>query len=198
MLRSTKREIKIFYNQFSQYETFQKNEGWATPQLLTEHIRPYLCGNERIIDVGCGPGLVGEELQRVGWNGTLIGADIAENRLREAKQKPIYKKCVVADADHLPFADDSFDFILSNAMVGLTGDKSVIEMYRLVKPNGFFACIAVEIINLPWCRGRFKKALQIFDKLPRAKLLIQKDFGVGYVNTNYNNEHYICFIYRKL
>lgn len=197
-MRSTKREIRKFYDQSPQYEAFQKVEGWITPRLLIKYAHPYLLGNERIIDVGCGPGLVGEELCGSGWRGRLVGVDISGGRLREAKEKSIYTECVVADADHLPFVDCSFDVVFSNAMVGLTGNQSVKEMYRLVKPGGYFACVAGEIKSLSWCRKRFRGTLLCFEDLSRARCLLRKDLGTGYINTDYDDEHYICLIYKKL
>jgi ubiquinone/menaquinone biosynthesis C-methylase UbiE len=164
---------------------------------LVEYIRPYLDGNDRIPDVGCGPGLVGQELERTGWSEILIGADIAENRLREAKRKSIYTDCVVADADRLPFRDAGFDIVLSNAMVGLTGNRSVRQMHRLVRTGGYLGCVLREIKSFHWCRTRFRKALQCFAELPRMRLLSRKDLGTGYVNTDYDDEHSVCLILRK-
>lgn len=197
-LRGTKQGIRKFYNQSQQYEVFQKNEGWITPQTLIKEVNSYISRGMKIIDVGCGPGLVGEELKKINWTGMLIGVDIAENRLKEALPKQIYTTCVQADADFLPFIENSFDFAISNAMVGLTGVKSIKEMWRLVRPNGYFACIACEIISLRWCKKRFQGAITYLKELPNANLILYRDLGAGYNNTAYNGEHFVFFFYQKV
>jgi ubiquinone/menaquinone biosynthesis C-methylase UbiE len=197
----TVQEARNFYNQLHEYEIFAKLEGWQIPKLLVEYLKPFLIGNEQALDVGCGPGEVGEELEKIGWKGVLTGVDIAENRLKEAALKPAYNFCVQADAYHLPFRKQSFDIVASSAMVALTGIRSIKEMYRLVKPGGYFACIAGEIKgkNFGWCRRRFKEAARYFDQLsltPGIQRVFYKDLGSGYTS-NYDDEHYTYYIFRK-
>ena len=140
---------------------------------------------------------IGEELKRFKLGGTLIGADIAENRLREARQKRIYSLCVEANVYALPFADQSFDVVVSNGMVGLTGARSVREMYRLVKPGGYLACVAVEVKNWQWSRLRFKKVCAELRLLPASSFIFRRDLGTGYADTDYNDEHHMFFLFKK-
>ncbi|MBI4837429.1 MAG: methyltransferase domain-containing protein [Candidatus Portnoybacteria bacterium] len=197
MFRTTK-EMREFYNcpASGRYESFQKSEGWNIPALLIENILPLLRGGERMIDVGCGPGLVGEELEKSGWQGLLIGLDVAENRLHEARRHSVYGACVHADAYHLPFRNCCFDIVLSSAMVGLTGIRSIREMRRIVGPGGYLACVIAELKDIPVCRERFEKALLFLKKMSDAELIICKDLGSGYSFSNYGGEHFVLFVHR--
>lgn len=193
---NTPKKIRSFYNRFSQYDEFQKSEGWQIPKLLVALTAPHLNGGEFIVDVGCGPGLVGEELNHINWNGTLVGVDIAEQRLREAAQKFVYNFCLQADAYRLPFLDQTFDIVLTSAMVGLTGHDSVAEMLRILKPGGVFACAAGEIKSKHWCRKRYQEVITYFQEMTGVQVLLNQDLGSGYTN-EYNGEHYSCHLLRK-
>jgi ubiquinone/menaquinone biosynthesis C-methylase UbiE len=190
----TAKLARSFYNNCSHYQSFTRQVGWAAPEILAANICKYLKGGERILDVGCGPGPVGMELKKLGWRGKLIGLDIAEERLKEAKKKRSYRLCVQADAYKLPFVDAALDVVLSNGVVGLTGTKSVKEMCRLVKPGGLQAIVAGEIKTLAWSRRRFREACRFLEQMPG--LLLRKDLGTGCSCRDYNEEHYVLFIHR--
>lgn len=192
----TPQKARKFYNQSPQYEEFQKSEGWQVPRLLVALTMPYLGSNRLIADIGCGPGLVGEELNRTNWSGILTGVDIAEQRLKEAAQKSSYNFCIQADAHQLPFRDQVFDVILSSAMVGLTRIDSVKEMLRILKSNGFLACVIGEIKSKHWCQKRFQEAKKYFEKISNAKTIYCLDLGSGYTNV-YDDEHYVYYLLRK-
>jgi ubiquinone/menaquinone biosynthesis C-methylase UbiE len=156
-MRTAKRG-RQYYNKLVDYESLVRQEGFLCPGLLVKNLKPYLNNGQTILDVGCGPGLIGDEVAKVGWSGTLIGIDIAEKRLQEAASKSVYTFCVHADAYHLPFGR-RFDLVISNAMVGLTGPKSVQEMRRVIKPSGHLACIAGEIKTCNWSVKNFENPL---------------------------------------
>ncbi|KYK34166.1 MAG: class I SAM-dependent methyltransferase [Theionarchaea archaeon] len=59
----------------------------------------------RILDLGCGTGLLAEYLQR-----NVIGVDISLNMLKKAKTK---ERVIRADMDFLPFRTSVFDAVLS-------------------------------------------------------------------------------------
>lgn len=195
----TAQEARKYYNQFRQYELSLNFRGWQIPKLLVQNLAPFLVGNETILDAGCGSGEVGEELEKIGWKGALIGTDIAEERLQEALLKPSYTFCVHANAYHLPFKKQSFDVVVSSAMVGLTGIKSIQEMYSLVKPGGYFACIAGGVRSENWWKKRFREAIQYFNQLsrfPNTQRVFYKDLGTGYTS-EYDDEHYVYYIFRN-
>jgi 2-polyprenyl-6-hydroxyphenyl methylase/3-demethylubiquinone-9 3-methyltransferase len=135
----------------------------------------------RLLDVGCGGGILAEELSRRGAR--VIGADRSAPSLAAAKRHsrgdaaPNY---ACADAGALPFADASFDGAVSSDFLEHVHDLDAIarEMARVVKPGGV---IAFDTIN----RTFFSKLVVIgvmeivARRIPRhthdAKLFIRPD-----------------------
>ena len=70
-------------------------------------------GGERILDVGCGTGVLEEGLQA--GRGEVVGLDLTEEMIRLAQRKrvPSIDSLCLGDAERLPFADGSFDLLLS-------------------------------------------------------------------------------------
>jgi ubiquinone/menaquinone biosynthesis C-methylase UbiE len=101
-------------------------------------------GNEDILEVGCGDGSVLIDLRRHGHVGKLIGQDINKNIFQTSinAQKAEYLHApvefIVGSADHLPFADKSFDVILAFFMLYHMPNisKTLYEWRRILKDDG--------------------------------------------------------------
>ena len=63
----------------------------------------------KCLDLGCGTGVAIPALQQLGWE--VVGVDVSEEML--ARARPHGADLVHAPADSLPFADDSFDAVVS-------------------------------------------------------------------------------------
>jgi len=97
----------------------------------------------RILELGCGPGLLWKEnIARIpaGWNITL--SDLSSGMLDAA-----WRNLVVSgrafqfkeiDAQSIPFEDETFDAVIANHMLYHVPDrpKAIAEMRRVLKPNG--------------------------------------------------------------
>lgn len=97
----------------------------------------------RVLEVGCGGGGVirelGHLLRATAGDATLVGVDLLADRLGEAHEAG----CVVAQADgrRLPFADDSFDLVvtftvLSSVLDPGLRDQLAAELCRVLRPGG--------------------------------------------------------------
>lgn len=88
-----------------------------------------------ILDAGCGTGEMMEFLEKKG-NKNFIGYDISFNMLSHAKKRA--DKLVCADAENLPFADNSFDIIYGRSILHHLQDvpKALREARRVLKPGG--------------------------------------------------------------
>lgn len=96
---------------------------------------------ETVLDIGAGPGTGSEALMRRYKKARVYALDLAENMLHLAKKKaPFLRKlrCVCGDAEHLPFAEDSFDLIYSNLSLQWVTDLEATfkEFQRVLKPGG--------------------------------------------------------------
>jgi len=65
----------------------------------------------RILDLGCGTGLLLDDLSKRA--DIVVGIDASEKMLGAAKARKARAELVLADADHLPFKDASFDCVVS-------------------------------------------------------------------------------------
>ncbi len=102
---------------------------------------------QQVLDVATGTGIVAlSAAQIVGTSGKVIGVDISTGMLNHAKQKLVATSLknvdfLEADAEHLDFADNSFDVILcSLAICYLTDIPAALrQWYSLLKPGGIVA-----------------------------------------------------------
>ena len=106
-----------------------------TPSLLKEAFLDHvpLEGRDRIykvIDLGCGTGLVGVEFKDI--SGTLTGIDLSKKMVRKAEEKDIYDELYVDDIiDRLEALDSKFDLFISADVLVYIGN--LCPLFRCVK-----------------------------------------------------------------
>ena len=140
--------VKQFYEQtpFPNYDDFDNRETFATKarrgvfaRLLDEQLpRPAL-----VLEAGCGTGQLSNFLG-MGWGRKVIGADLCLNSLRLAKS--FRDRCSIENAHFVqmnlfrpPFADGTFDLVISNGVLHHTSDPEggFHAIARKVKPGGY-------------------------------------------------------------
>jgi SAM-dependent methyltransferase len=99
---------------------------------------------ERVLDLGSGAGtdsLVAARM--VGPTGTVTGIDMTPEMLAKARASAAELgaqnvEFVEAEAERLPFADGSFDVVISNGVIDLIPDKDAVfaELFRVLRPGG--------------------------------------------------------------
>lgn len=89
-----------------------------------------------VLDVACGTGDMVVELMKQGC--TVTGVDISEEMLSIARQKAPRATYMLANAEHLPFEDNSFDAV--TCAFGVRNfvhlERGLGEMLRVLKPYG--------------------------------------------------------------
>lgn len=98
-----------------------------------------------VLDVACGPGLVAQcALDLAGPSGSVIGLDPSIGMLREAQKSPC-RNLVRGVGEHLPFPDQSFDFLsMGYALRHVPDLKGAFTEYRRVlKPGGILLLLEV-------------------------------------------------------
>jgi arsenite methyltransferase len=103
-----------------------------------------LRAGERVLDLGSGAGtdsLVASQM--VGPSGRVVGIDMTEQMLSKARAAASTMgvenvEFFQGEAEQLPFADESFDVVISNGVVDLIPDKDAAcaELHRVLLPGG--------------------------------------------------------------
>lgn len=110
-------------------------------------------GNETVLDVGCGSGLLLIAAAKRLKDGMAVGvdiwrkADLSNNRpeatLRNARIEGVVKRVEIeeGDARQLPFHDETFDVVVSlNVLHNIARrderEKALLEIVRVLKPGG--------------------------------------------------------------
>ncbi len=123
---------------------------------LTDEVFDAFCGvgnpfalgplrsGEAILDVGCGAGLdIILASRMVGSTGRVCGIDLTLEMVEKA-QANIAKagasntSTVVAGSEAVPYADNSFDVVISNGVLNLSPlkEQSLREIFRVLKRGG--------------------------------------------------------------
>lgn len=107
--------------------------------------------NSNVIDLCCGTGDLSAIIKKFNPDCQITGIDFSENMLKIAKSKHKNIQFWQGDVTNLPYEDNFFDiavmgFGLRNI---LNAEKSVEEVYRVLKPNGQFLHLDFGRKNLP-------------------------------------------------
>ena len=95
----------------------------------------------RILDLGAGTGVFTSVLGKRYRKADVIALDIATAMLQQARARGGWwyrPRCVCGDAEALPFADASFEFIFSNLMLQWCTNlpAALLELRRVLAPGG--------------------------------------------------------------
>ncbi|XP_035688013.1 uncharacterized protein LOC118423840 [Branchiostoma floridae] len=97
-------------------------------------------GKVKILDVGAGTGLCGEELVQLGFT-DIDGVDGSQDMLNLAERKQIYKRliCDFVGPNRLDIENDTYDAIAccSSFAPGHLKEDCLPELIRVVKPGGY-------------------------------------------------------------
>jgi arsenite methyltransferase len=117
---------------------------------------------ERVLDLGSGAGtdaLIAAQM--VGHQGHVTGIDMTPEILAKAvtaarAMGAANVEFVEAEAERLPFDDESFDVVISNGVIDLVPDKDAVfaELYRVLTPGGRMQVADVTIQQPVSAEGR--------------------------------------------
>jgi arsenite methyltransferase len=119
---------------------------------------------EAVLDVGSGAGtdsLVAAQM--VGPEGRVTGVDMTREMLAKARAAAVTMgaanvEFLEGEVERLPFADASFDVVISNGVIDLIPDKDAVysEIHRVLRPGGRVQIADVTIQNPVSEEGRRK------------------------------------------
>ena len=141
-----------------------------------------------VLEIGSGTGEFSGTAISTGALVTLT--DISEKSLEAAKYRFRKKKnfkVMVADMEKLPFKENKFDMVLSAGSLSYGNHEKVREeIFKVLKPNGYFICIdsldhnPIYKINrlIHYLNGN--RSWETISRIPKIKLIKDyKQFGLG-------------------
>jgi SAM-dependent methyltransferase len=136
------------------HETVLRSHRWRTAENSCGYLLPHLRGDERLLDVGCGPATITADLAtRVG---SVLGVEATERAVALAREAGV--DCVLGDVHALDLPDDSFDVVHAHQVLQHVTDpvQALREMARVCKPGGIVAVRDSDYLGFTWfpsCRG---------------------------------------------
>ncbi|MDU9004847.1 methyltransferase domain-containing protein [Sedimentitalea todarodis] len=127
---------------------------------------------ERILDVGCGPGLLSQDLARaVGEDGHIFGLDPSDHMLNSARQRCGARANVTllqGSAETLPIEDCSIDKAVSLQVFEYFDDMhpALSELHRVLRPDGRVVISDMHFDTLVWHSDqpeRMARMIRIWD-----------------------------------
>ena len=110
----------------------------------------------RVLEIACNMATTSIDIAKR-FNCHIIGIDMDKSALAKAKQNVIKNNVSQlvdiqqADASKLPFADNSFDVVINEAMLTMYADKAkarlINEYFRVLKPGGKLLTHDIMLVN---------------------------------------------------
>jgi predicted TPR repeat methyltransferase len=140
---NTSDDTRDLYAQWSKsYDQEVADNGYATPsrvaKALASHVEDL---RTPVLDYGCGTGLSGMALRKVGFS-NLHGIDVSKEMVTIAKEKKAYQTLRVFDPDaEPPLKTGEFEIITAIGVIGIGAAPLTIfdTIISLLVPGGLFA-----------------------------------------------------------
>lgn len=145
----------------------------------------------KILDLGCGDGDYSKRLKDLGYD--VIAGDIDEKRFRYHKEIK-FKHCDITR--EMPFADNSFDYVLLMEVVEHLRNPFVVisELHRIIKKGGFLTVSTPNILSLKSrARFMFEGAYEYFREAPLDQVKNPREviFNLHLVPYRYHELEYL-------
>lgn len=107
---------------------------------------------QKVLDAGCGTGLVGEEMRKLPCAASLVklyGGDLSPHMIEHAKTKNVYDDLEVVNVkEPLPYEEGFFDSVISCGLFlqNHCGPECLPNLARVLKVNGYI----IASIRIPY------------------------------------------------
>jgi len=185
------------------YENFDLPQSRLAEKLFSELRQEFKGKTACLLDIGTGTGRLLSWIRERLPEMDIIGLDFSEGMLRRAAAKDILSgvSLLQADAECLPFKEDTFDFVISNSVYQWVNDLycALSEVRRILKKGGwfFFSVFGRDTLQeLEFCIRTIKSHLRLHplpDKDEIREVLERIDFkDIGLVSEVY------CHSYKNI
>ena len=140
------------------HECVLRSHRWRTVANSAGYLLPHLVEGSRVLDVGCGPGSITQELaDLVGPTGSVLGVDNAQAVVDVARAEHLRTRhgnlrYEVRDITDLDLAADSFDVVHAHQVLQHLADpvQALREMARVTRPGGVVAVRDADYAAMTW------------------------------------------------
>jgi ubiquinone/menaquinone biosynthesis C-methylase UbiE len=194
---STEESRKLYDEWASTYDSDMASHDFTAPRLVAEAVARGLKLNHlpsktealsktKIADAGCGTGLVGVELARLGCK-EIDGLDISQGMLDIAEKTGAYRSFKIADlTTRLPIVDGTYDALTCCGTFthGHLGPEPLEEFVRVIKTSGV---VVATVLESHWKEKGFEEEVKRLEKEGKVEVVendvhqYRKDAGGGRV-----------------
>ncbi len=159
---SGKEELKAAYRDWAdRYDSDLIDAmGYVAPKIASDLLIKYLDdANARILDAGCGTGLVGSIMHKCGYT-KIERIDFSPDMLEKAAEKGIYRSLIEGDLTNaLHIADRKYDAVISvgTFTCGNVGPQALNEFVRVTKTGGY-VCFTVR--GQAWEKDQYRSKIE--------------------------------------
>ncbi|KAL2862289.1 class I SAM-dependent DNA methyltransferase [Aspergillus lucknowensis] len=179
-------ETQTFYDEWAEtYDSGLNAGGYASPRRAAEAIvrNIHITGGAeklRILDAGCGTGLVGEYLSRSSLSGKfdLTGLDLSPGMLAVARQKGMYRMLQTADLNQLLASDFGvYDVVVCVGVLtrGHVGPRVLGDFVALTTPGGLIVATVLEEV---WGSGGYRDEVEKLRSSGAVEVVSLDRFGI--------------------
>jgi len=191
-----------YYKGFSKIydDTYVEGMSYVYHKYVTKELLKYFKGEGSVCDIGCGTGLVGEELLKLNPKLVIDGVDISPDMLAVANTKSVYRNLYPFDLtqpiDGLP---TDYKAVISSGTFthGHLGPKSLVNLLSLCSEEAIFT---IGINSLHFNDKGFNIILNELEKSSKIKMLniIKQDIYSKHINLdNHQNAKALICTFRK-
>jgi arsenite methyltransferase len=162
---------------FDEKEARRVEALYQTPDVVAQRVRVLealaLRPEERVADLGCGPGLLALQMaHRVGPEGQVQCIDASESMITLARRRCAALNWVhlgPGDVGALPYADHSFDAAVCTQVYEYVVeiDHALGELYRVLKPGGRAVIVDTDWESCVWHSSdpaRMRRVIEAWDR----------------------------------
>jgi SAM-dependent methyltransferase len=138
------------------HDSVLRSHRWRTVENSAAYLSPRIVPGMSLLDVGCGPGTLTVDLARLTDPGRVVGVDVAESIVDQARRDAATNHPNVefqtADVYELGFESDTFDIVHAHQVLQHLDDPvaALREMRRVCRPGGVVAVRDADYAAMAW------------------------------------------------
>ena len=154
-----------------------RSHRWRTAENSAAYLLPHLRAQDRLLDVGMGPGTITVDLAERLSEGWVTGIDSAEAAVAATRELAVERGAEritveVGNVYALAYADDSFDVAHAHQVLQHLSDPvaALREMRRVVRSGGLVAARDADYDAMTWypVDPRLDRWLELYHQVARA------------------------------